>query len=234
MPKLIDRDKRRTELVDAALHLVAEGGIEAATVAAVAERTRVVPGSVRYIFPTREALLDALASEVVSRTVEGVERRAGHYDRAERAVHRLTASLPLAKADLSIWSAAFAIEVGANRDPRLGGARADIHNARRGECQQVLAMLAGDLEVTPATMKFEVRRTHAIVEGLARQLLVEDYDLAAGEIRQVLELHLRGVQANWQIASTANQRKRAASDDAKARWGTHMAAEQNQSNTGGA
>jgi TetR/AcrR family transcriptional repressor of bet genes len=52
-------ETRREALVEAVLALVSEGGMEAATVRAIAERASVTPGLIRHYFDTKEDLLAA-------------------------------------------------------------------------------------------------------------------------------------------------------------------------------
>ena len=52
-------EKRREQLMQAALDLIAEGGPQAATVRAIAARAGVTPGLIRHYFQTKEALTRA-------------------------------------------------------------------------------------------------------------------------------------------------------------------------------
>ncbi|MCC5974221.1 MAG: TetR family transcriptional regulator C-terminal domain-containing protein [Rubellimicrobium sp.] len=52
-------EARREAMVRAVLSLVSEGGMEAATVRAIAERAEVTPGLIRHYFATKEDLLAA-------------------------------------------------------------------------------------------------------------------------------------------------------------------------------
>ena len=67
-------ERRRDALIAAALDLVSEGGPEAATVRAIAERAGVTPGLIRHYFRTKEDLTRA-----AYRTADGPD------DRSQRA-----------------------------------------------------------------------------------------------------------------------------------------------------
>lgn len=94
MPKLINHEKRRLDLIHATWELIAAAGVHAATVRRVAERAHVDPGSVRYIFPSQAELLAAAVAELRTRVVAGVARRQTAYSRTDQATARLIASLP--------------------------------------------------------------------------------------------------------------------------------------------
>ncbi|MFN3971123.1 MAG: TetR/AcrR family transcriptional regulator [Gemmobacter sp.] len=59
-------ERRREALISAALELVAEGGTQAATVRAVAERAGVTPGLIRHYFQSREDLMRAAYGRVMT------------------------------------------------------------------------------------------------------------------------------------------------------------------------
>jgi TetR/AcrR family transcriptional repressor of bet genes len=63
-------EARRDALVSAALALVAEGGAQAATVRAIAERAGVTPGLIRHYFQTKEELTRAAYMALMSRMTE--------------------------------------------------------------------------------------------------------------------------------------------------------------------
>ncbi len=63
-------EARREALVSAALALVAEGGAQAATVRAIAERAGVTPGLIRHYFHSKEDLTRAAYTALMSRMTE--------------------------------------------------------------------------------------------------------------------------------------------------------------------
>lgn len=58
-------EKRREDLINAAMQLVAEGGPEAATVRAIAARAGVTPGLIRHYFHSKEELTHACYRQVM-------------------------------------------------------------------------------------------------------------------------------------------------------------------------
>jgi TetR/AcrR family transcriptional regulator, transcriptional repressor of bet genes len=72
-------EKRRDDLIAAAMALVAEGGTEAATVRAIAARAGVTPGLIRHYFQSKEELthaayrhvMDSMTQEAL-RAIEGL------------------------------------------------------------------------------------------------------------------------------------------------------------------
>ncbi len=60
--------QRRTAILDAAAHLFAEQGFEAATMEAIAERAQTSIGSVYQFFPHKLAVFDAVAESCIERS----------------------------------------------------------------------------------------------------------------------------------------------------------------------
>ncbi|WP_449407160.1 TetR family transcriptional regulator [Microbacterium maritypicum] len=103
MPKLINHEARRADLVHAAGELIAERGSHAATVRAIANRACAAAGSVRFIFPTQEELLSAVASDIVARAEADVDLRTRHYRKPDMAPSRLAAALPITGEAKAVW-----------------------------------------------------------------------------------------------------------------------------------
>ena len=63
-------DIRRDALITAALDLVAEGGPQAATVRAIADRAGVTPGLIRHYFASKEDLTRAAFRRLMERMID--------------------------------------------------------------------------------------------------------------------------------------------------------------------
>lgn len=197
MPKLIDHDQRRQHLVDVAFSLIALDGIYAATVRHVAARAHVAAGSVRYIFPTQEELLLAVADELERRLAADIARRASDYRRKDQAIRRLVEGLPMLKEQDEIWAVETAFRLNASQDPRLAEIVGTTWRLRRTECREVLETLADGFDVPTSTLEFEVHRTMAMMDGLSTQLCSGRQPVMRDDARAILGHHLREVQDTW-------------------------------------
>ena len=79
MPKIVDHEARRAEITRVAVHLIAEGGMEAATIREIATHSGYSKGVVEHYFDNKEELISA-ALELVN---------VDYRDRAERASRNL-------------------------------------------------------------------------------------------------------------------------------------------------
>ena len=82
MPKVIDHAVRRAELVDAAWRVIAEEGLEAATMRRIAEAAGCTTGRVTHYFDSKDDVLVAALREVHSRAAKRMIRHIGRADAA--------------------------------------------------------------------------------------------------------------------------------------------------------
>ena len=68
MPKIVDHDQRRLELVDATWRIIARYGIEGATMRDIAIEAGFSNGALKPYFPTKDDLLDFAFRHVFNRT----------------------------------------------------------------------------------------------------------------------------------------------------------------------
>ncbi len=68
MPKIVDHDERRLELVDATWRIIARHGMEGATMREIATEAGFANGALKPYFPTKESLLEFAFRHVFNRT----------------------------------------------------------------------------------------------------------------------------------------------------------------------
>ncbi|NQD90295.1 TetR family transcriptional regulator [Paenarthrobacter sp. CM16] len=68
MPKIVDHDQRRLELVDATWRIIARLGMEGATMREIAEEAGFANGALKPYFPTKDLLLTSAFAHVFNRT----------------------------------------------------------------------------------------------------------------------------------------------------------------------
>jgi AcrR family transcriptional regulator len=73
VPKIVDHDERRLELVDATWRIIARLGIEGATMREIALEAGFANGALKPYFPTKDTLLTFAFGHVFNRTNERIE-----------------------------------------------------------------------------------------------------------------------------------------------------------------
>ncbi|MGO2111279.1 MAG: TetR/AcrR family transcriptional regulator [Pseudoclavibacter sp.] len=74
MPKIVDHDQRRADIIDGLLRIVARDGLDAATTRALAKELGVATGSLWHYFPSFDALVAAATEKVIELVSGRVER----------------------------------------------------------------------------------------------------------------------------------------------------------------
>ncbi len=64
MPRVVDHEQRRAELIDVVWQLIVDDGLPGVTIRRVADRSGWSSGAVRHYLPTREAMVDVAAQKV--------------------------------------------------------------------------------------------------------------------------------------------------------------------------
>jgi TetR/AcrR family transcriptional repressor of bet genes len=158
--------RRREALIASALDLIGEGGAEAATVRAIAERAGVTPGLIRHYFQTKEDLTRAaylhLMDQMTFASVQVVE--AADNTPESRLVAFVASSLRAPVMDaaaVGLW-AGFMHKV--RRDPAL----AEIHESSYLKYRDLLQDLIADLPDTrsPQDLRVLAIACNGVIDGL--------------------------------------------------------------------
>lgn len=110
MPKIIDHDQRRRDIVEVTWKLIVEGGIEAATMREIASRAGFANGALKHYFPGK----DAIVKGAYEKSLESLGERHAIHVAGLRGIEGLERSirytLPMADEDataarvlLSFW-----------------------------------------------------------------------------------------------------------------------------------
>lgn len=140
-----DEDTRRQALITATLALVAEGGAQAATVRAIAQKAGVTAGLIRHYFVSKDRLMAAAYAHLMDRMTAdsaAVLRTAPHDPKARLAAF-VTAALspPVVDGEALVLWAAFLQET--RRDPAMRQTHAQTYLAFRDQLQSLIADLCG-------------------------------------------------------------------------------------------
>ncbi len=157
---------RRDAMIAAALELIAEGGIAAATVRAIAEKAGVTPGLIRHYFKAKEDLTRAAYQTLMERMTQAsaLVLDTAPAEPAARLAAFVAASLcpPVVDpAAMGLW-AGFIHRV--QRDPEIR----DVHRTTYLGYRDVLQGLIADLprKVDAATLRAEAIACNGVIDGL--------------------------------------------------------------------
>lgn len=191
MPKIVDHEQRRWELVRAVWAVVQERGVQGASVRAVAREAGWSPSSVQYYFSTQAELL-LFALKAIS---EATERRLTEpdlpTDARGRALTQLERLLPMDRdshVGTEIWVAFLSL---VRVDEQAKALNSVSHNQVTRLCREVLDGLAAAGQLAPGLdLDLETGLLQALFDGIAVHAVTVPEQVPPTRIRQLLEYHL--------------------------------------------
>lgn len=179
-------ETRREALIAAALELVAEGGAQAATVRAIANRAGVTPGLIRHYFSTKEDLTRAAYRRLMERMTQdstATQSEAARIGPAARLAAFVSASLRPPVVDplrLGLWA-------GFLHGVRTDGEMRQVHEQNYRAYRDLLQEMIADL---PRASTAEQCRTdaiacNAVIDGLWLEGSALPDTFAPGELEAI-------------------------------------------------
>lgn len=199
MPKVVDHEQRREELVRVVWEIISRGGIEGATVRKVAEAAGISVGGLRHYFDNQRGLL-SFAAQAVARSV--AKRIAGWLDAdlpgIQRAQLILEELLPLddnRRVEVDVWLACL---VRSHVDESLAELRHAAWSGERHICRLAVASCHGlplpnrvGQEFAEAGLEGQAMRLHLFVDGLTLQTATYPHNFTPQAVRRIVHEELR-------------------------------------------
>jgi AcrR family transcriptional regulator len=191
MPKVVDHDQRRRELLEATAAVIAAEGIQAATVRRIAAECGCTTGLVTHYFAEKDELVIGALRQVNSVSAERMLARARRASGLEALRAVLMECLPLTGAArqewhvwLSFWGVAWtSAALSAEHRVHYEVWRASIHNALRDAAR--LGQTKPGLDLREAT-----DRLVALVDGLGLQAMYEPRRLTPARVIAMIDAQL--------------------------------------------
>ncbi len=203
MPKLVDPQQRRRDVIDAFFRLIRDEGIERASLRNVAAEAELNIGSVRHYFDDYDDLLTAAGEELVerisARLLKHLDRlpAEGEPGRYEVALDMLEELLPLderRRAETTVW---LAMVERARTVPSLRPAVERSYDGTRRLVRRIVDRAGVD---QPAARAEAIT---SLIDGLTYNGVHFPDRLTPRRARQVLKLHLEA-QLNHRIGSSTD------------------------------
>ncbi|MEF3311805.1 TetR/AcrR family transcriptional regulator [Paenibacillus sp. GYB004] len=167
MPKIVDHDKRRVLLAEAAWRVIRRVGIDGVSVRNVAEEAGMSLGSLRHYFTTQSELLAFSMRLVSDRVYERITTTSWSGDPRQDMENIIAELVPLDDerlAECEVWMA-FAGKAVA--DPALKSLNREIYDSLRNLFRMFIATLAEKGMMKPGVNEeLEAEKLFAIVDGL--------------------------------------------------------------------
>ena len=200
VPKIVDADARRQDVVQAVLRIIAVDGLERASLREVADEAGLAVGSVRHYFEGSEELLAFSFGTVVDRVVGRLEAllpavrgaaQAGPEQR-QAVLTLLGAMLPLDEETAVEACAWLAFKNAARIRPFLAAQADRSHRDVAAIIGAVIASLLPE-DAAQENLVVEAERLLATLDGLCMHAMLQPGWMTAQMCRDVLERHLDGL-----------------------------------------
>ena len=185
MPKIINHEKKKEQIIQYAFDSIVENGVKGSTVRQIAKLAEMTPGQIRYYFPNHSELLNAVMSTVelkVRRRIE-VIFMSENLNTIDKVKASLLSVLPLDQerlADMEVWMAF----------------RYDIHEYGQSTlddgidqlCNSVLTLLKNEhLLKDNLNIHLNSMKLHALIDGLALHKLLNPNGISNDDIQTIVD-----------------------------------------------
>ncbi|MFG2227498.1 TetR/AcrR family transcriptional regulator [Streptomyces sp. NPDC048644] len=205
MPKHVDREARRREVVDALFRIVVRDGLQRASLRAVADEAGLNIGSVRHYFASQQELMRFAmesmlerVSERLLRHVEEIGGLAGHprpeqYDLAAGLLAELLPLDDLRRAEVTVF---LDFTAAARTDPAFADLSRKAATGTRGLVRRVLTRLADDGALGQGRdLPAETERLAALIDGLGLTAVLHPTVVTPQTCTEALRNHLSELAA---------------------------------------
>lgn len=184
MPKIINHEKKKKQIIQYAFNSIVEKGVKGSTVRQIAKLADMTPGQIRYYFPNHSELLNAVMSTVELKIRGRIEEifKSKNLNTIDKAKMSLLTVLPLDQermADMEVWMAF----------------RNDIHEYGQSTlddgldqlCNRVLTLLKNNhLLKDNLNIHLNSVKLHALIDGLALHKLLNPNGVSNDDIQNII------------------------------------------------
>ncbi|UVI31298.1 TetR/AcrR family transcriptional regulator [Paenibacillus spongiae] len=191
MPKIVDHEKQRKRVAEAALRVIRKDGLEHATVRKIAEETGLSVGSMRHYFSSQAQLFSFVMQLFLDRIEEriaGIDFSGPPLDAVKRLLMQFIPMDEERRMEMEVW---LSFVTKALYYPELKALSGEMYDGLKGACQQAVDALYHYRLARPGlNAEIEVERLYALVDGLAIHCLMRPDEMPAERISILLEHHL--------------------------------------------
>lgn len=191
MPKIVDHDARRVELVDALWRVVERDGASAISIRNVAAEAGLSKSAIAHYFPSRLALLAAAVAQLgddVLRKVAALDLTDG---RVETACDAIMTTIPDSRARRKHSEVWILLISERQTDPEVRKLLAQLdHRVSRGIIAALRTFQASGLVHSSRDIEIEAVRLHALIDGISLHTLHDPVGMSPKRIRVAVTSHL--------------------------------------------
>ena len=191
MPKIVNHDKRREQLAEAAWRVIRREGLEGVTVRSVADEAGMSLGSLRHYFVTQSELLAFSMRMVSDRVNQRIAKLPFNGDPRHDIELVIGEIMPLDEERLAESEVWISFTGRAMVDPTFRALSLEVHESLYDGFRRMINVLI-QLKLTDEGIdaELETRRLHALVDGLVIHSITNAERHDPDEMWRVVKLHL--------------------------------------------
>lgn len=194
MPKIVDHEKQRQLVAEAALRLIKKGGLEHATVRNIAVEAGLSVGSMRHYFSTQADLFAFCMNIFLTRVQSRVESMAFGEDLFQDLQSILLQFLPLdedRRMEMEVW---LSFNAKTLIHPALQSLSTGMYEGIHKTIMFVLNTLV-EHKLAQENMDLEVEayKLNALIDGLAMHLITQPQTLSQEMAEHIVITHLQSL-----------------------------------------
>lgn len=191
MPKIVDHDERRVELVDALWRVVERDGATAISIRNVAAEAGHSKSAIAHYFPSRLALLSAAVGQLgddVLRKVAALDLTDGKVETACDAIMTAIPDSRARRKHSEVWILLISER---QTDPEVRKLLAQLdHRVSRGIIAALRSFQTSGLVHQSRDIELEAVRLHALIDGISLHTLHDPVGMSPKRIRIAVTAHL--------------------------------------------
>jgi Transcriptional regulator len=193
MPKVVDHDKQKEKIAEAAWRVIRSGGLGQATVRNIAQEAGLSFGAMRHYFNSQSELLRFamnLVSDRVKERIQSMGLFASGFQ-MEDAKRLLLQFLPIDEErtlEMEVW---FAFTAKSLSDPELKPHSDEVYDTLRKIMKDIVGAMVQTEKAKPGLdEELEAERLYALIDGLALHRMLRPDTLSPAMMEAALTRHL--------------------------------------------
>ena len=189
MPKIVDHDERRQELIDALFRVIEAQGPHAVSTRSVASEAGVSKSNIGHYFESQAAMLSAALDRVVDQTSRQASALlAEDLDQLVVVAMQAIPDSAARRLESELWL--LFVEM-AGRDETMARVLHELNARIEGDILAAVSALEGLGILRPGLdPTLEAKRLHALIDGLSLRTMTDPTALTLEEVRQIVRSHL--------------------------------------------
>ncbi|MCH5583653.1 TetR family transcriptional regulator [Shimazuella sp. AN120528] len=195
MPKMVNHETRKKEIVQAAWEIIQNKGIEEVSVRKIADVMHLSTGSIRYYFPTQRELLRTCIRSAGEKVHQHILSQIDLSLSCNEVIDQLVAEImPMDETDHRNMSTWYEIITYTKKHPDLEDISIRIFQfMRHMQATYIDLLRQGNFLAENLDLEIEIERLHALVNGLSTHWNVEPISKTKNIIKKTLQTHLKSI-----------------------------------------